>query len=66
MPLKAELESDLELFERKQTAAGNEIIAQGRKAGSHGDLAIAAALACFSATHLRPGHQGQGTATGFW
>lgn len=52
LPLRAEIEQDLASFTTQTTAAGNQVIAQSRSAGGHGDLGIALILAAFSGQYL--------------
>ena len=60
LPLRGDILAELETFQLQQTAAGNQIITQGKSGAHHGDLAIALAAACFASEHLRPGYTGEG------
>lgn len=60
LPLRGDILAELETFQLEQTAAGNQIITQGRSGAHHGDLAIALAVACFASEHLLPGFTGVG------
>ena len=62
LPLRVEIESDLDSLTLTETAAGNQIITQSRQSGSHGDLAIG--LAC--ATYLKPQSIGQAQLHGWY
>ena len=60
LPLRGDILAELETFQLEQTAAGNQIITQGKSGAHHGDLAIALAAACFASEHLLPGFTGEG------
>ena len=60
LPLRGDILAELETFQLEQTAAGNQIITQGRSGQHHGDLAIALTAACFASEHLVPGFTGVG------
>ena len=53
-PLRAEIEADLASFTTQTTAAGNQIITQGRNGSGHGDLGIALIVGAFASQHLKP------------
>lgn len=53
-PLRAEIEADLASFTTQTTAAGNQIITQGRNGSGHGDLGIALIVGSFASQHLKP------------
>lgn len=53
-PLRAEIEADLASFTTQTTAAGNQIITQGRNGSGHGDLGIALIVGGFASQHLKP------------
>ncbi|TDL78119.1 hypothetical protein E2L08_12530 [Palleronia sediminis] len=52
-PLRAEIEADLASFTMQTTAAGNQIITQGRKGSGHGDLGISLIVGAFASQHLK-------------
>jgi hypothetical protein len=60
LPLREDILAELETFQLEQTAAGNQIIVQGKSGAHHGDLAIALAVAVFASEHLVPGFVGVG------
>ena len=60
LPLREDILAELETFQLETTAAGNQVITQGRSGQHHGDLAIALAVACFASEHLVPGFTGVG------
>ena len=60
LPLRGDILAELETFQLEQTAAGNQIITQGKSGSHHGDLAIALSAACFASEHLLPGFTGEG------
>lgn len=60
LPLRGDILAELETFQLEQTAAGNQIITQGKTGAHHGDLAIALAAAAFASEHLLPGFIGVG------
>jgi hypothetical protein len=53
-PLRAEIEADLASFTTQTTAAGNQIITQGRTGKGHGDLGISLIVGAFASQHLKP------------
>ena len=53
-PLRAEIEADLASFTTQTTAAGNQIITQGRNGSGHGDLGISLIVGAFASQHLKP------------
>lgn len=61
LPLRGDMLAELETFQLTETAAGNQVITQGKSGAHHGDLAIALAAACFASEHLVPGFVGTGT-----
>ena len=60
LPLRGDMLAELETFQLTETAAGNQIITQGKSGAHHGDLAIALSAACFASEHLLPGFTGEG------
>lgn len=58
--------AELETFQLETTAAGNQIITQGRTGKHHGDLTIALAIAAFATEHLQPGIVGEHKLLGFY
>lgn len=60
LPLREDILAELETFQLEMTAAGNQIITQGKSGSHHGDLAISLAAACFASEHLLPGFTGVG------
>lgn len=60
LPLRGDILAELETFQLEMTAAGNQVITQGKSGAHHGDLAIALAAACFASEHLLPGFTGVG------
>lgn len=66
LPLREDLLAELETFQLEQTAAGNQIIVQGKSGAHHGDLAIALAVAVFASEHLVPGFVGVGQLENFY
>jgi len=60
LPLRDDILAELETFQLTSTAAGNQIITQGRTAAGHGDISIALAAALFGSEHLDRGFTGQG------
>jgi hypothetical protein len=60
LPLHDDILAELETFQLETTAAGNQVITQGKSGAHHGDLAIALAAACFASEHLLPGFTGVG------
>ena len=66
LPLRDRIMRELEAFEVRVTAAGNQVlnIARSEDVG-HGDLAIAAALAFYHSSNL-PGYTGQAKLEGYW
>lgn len=66
LPLRGDILAELETFQLEQTAAGNQIITQGKSGAHHGDLAIALAAACFASEHLLPGFTGEGQLENYW
>lgn len=62
--LRKDVLAELETFQLETTAAGNQVITQGRSGDHHGDLAIALAGAAFASEYLRPGFTGVGTLEG--
>jgi hypothetical protein len=66
LPLREDILAELETFQLEQTAAGNQIITQGKSGAHHGDLAIALAVACFASEHLLPGFTGVGQLENYW
>jgi phage FluMu gp28-like protein len=60
LPLREDILAELETFQLETTAAGNQVITQGKSGAHHGDLAIALAAACFASEHLLPGFTGVG------
>jgi hypothetical protein len=61
LPLREDILAELETFQLETTAAGNQVIVQGKSGAHHGDLAIALAGAAFASEYLRPGFTGTGT-----
>ena len=61
LALRKDVLAELETFQLETTAAGNQVITQGRSGDHHGDLAIALAGAAFASEYLRPGFTGVGT-----
>ena len=66
LPLRGDILAELETFQLETTAAGNQIITQGKSGAHHGDLAIALAAACFASEHLVPGFTGVGQIENYW
>lgn len=66
LPLREDILAELETFQLEQTAAGNQIIVQGKSGAHHGDLAIALAVAVFASEHLVPGFVGVGQLENFY
>lgn len=66
LPLREDILAELETFQLEQTAAGNQIITQGKSGAHHGDLSIALAVACFASEQLLPGFTGTGTLEGYF
>ncbi len=66
LPLREDILAELETFQLETTAAGNQVITQGKSGAHHGDLAIALAAACFASEHLLPGFTGVGQLEGYW
>lgn len=60
LPLREDILAELETFQLEQTAAGNQVITQGKSGAHHGDLSIALAVAMFASEHLLPGYTGVG------
>jgi hypothetical protein len=60
LPLREDILAELESFQLEQTAAGNQIIVQGKSGAHHGDLVVALAVAVFASEHLVPGFVGVG------
>lgn len=61
LALREDILAELETFQLETTAAGNQVITQGKSGAHHGDLAIALAGAAFASEYLRPGFTGSGT-----
>jgi hypothetical protein len=66
LPLREDILAELETFQLEQTAAGNQIIVQGKSGAHHGDLCIALAVAVFASEHLVPGFVGVGQLENFY
>lgn len=66
LPLREDILAELETFMLEQTAAGNQIITQGRSGAHHGDLAIALAIAVFASENLLPGFTGEARIDGWF
>jgi len=66
LPLRDDILAELETFQLETTAAGNQVITQGKSGAHHGDLAIALAAACFASEHLLPGFTGVGQLEGWY
>ena len=66
LPLRTDILAELETFQLETTAAGNQVITQGKSGAHHGDLAIALAAACFASEHLVPGFTGVGQLENYW
>lgn len=66
LPLRGDILAELETFQLELTAAGNQIITQGKSGAHHGDLAIALAAACFASENLLPGFTGEGQLENYW
>jgi hypothetical protein len=66
LPLRDDILAELETFQLETTAAGNQIITQGKSGSHHGDLAIALAAACFASENLVPGFTGVAQLEGYW
>lgn len=64
LPLRDDILAELATFELTATAAGNQVITQGRSGDHHGDLAIALAAAAFASEYLKPGVVGVGRLRG--
>ena len=60
LPLREDILAELETFQLTETAAGNQVITQGKSGAHHGDLSIALSVACFASEHLLPGFTGEG------
>lgn len=65
LPLREDIVAELETFQLEMTAAGNQVIVQGKSGAHHGDLAIALAGAAFASEYLRPGVVGVGNLEGW-
>jgi len=66
LPLREDIVAELETFQLEMTAAGNQVIVQGKSGSHHGDLAIALAGAAFASEYLKPGVVGVGQLQGVW
>lgn len=66
LPLREDILAELETFQLEQTAAGNQIITQGKSGAHHGDLSIALAVAVFASENLLPGFTGEGQIEGWY
>ena len=60
LSLRKDVLAELETFQLEMTAAGNQVITQGKSGNHHGDLAIALSAAAFASEYLRPGYTGVG------
>jgi len=66
LPLRDRFMAELESFEVKTTAAGNQVLDASRSGGTgHADLAIAAAIALYYSNN-GPGFVGEATIKGYW
>lgn len=65
LPLRDDIVAELETFQLETTAAGNQVITQGKSGAHHGDLAIALAGAAFASEYLQPGVVGVGQLQGW-
>lgn len=54
LPLRKAIQDDLATFQLTTTAAGNQIITQGRTSAGHGDLGISLAIGAFASKYLTP------------
>ena len=66
LALREDIIAELETFSLETTAAGNQIITQGKSGSHHGDLAIALSIASFCTTHLQPGVVGETKLVGMY
>lgn len=66
LPLRQDILHELETFQLEMTAAGNQVITQGKVGTHHGDLAISLAIAAFASEYLKPGVIGSHRLEGFY